>query len=504
MLRPLRSWGLAAGVFPLFIAVVFVLARAAAIDKSSIQFTRSPPDSANVSQLSQRPPSTNAQVHSAVNPRTNVIVDAPQSSNSQVEGPYSRVAEPVQQRKESNDQIVPLDAKAYGRSQSQSPANVGPSLEVNLQGVARSDQFGSYTDMQDSHANIAFFLQVASSTVLMVPRLLEKLWHEDNLIVVHLDSKIPDYQVTQLRSAYGNNQKYSNVFFMERESVTYMGISMLLNTLSAMEFLLQSGRSWDYFINLSGSDYPLVSVRDMRLLLGQPRVLRQKVTFMQLAPSKSFWTELKRSRFDLQFYDTAVGFTTDATHSLLHTNKKHPLRERVGIEFVQAEAWIIAHRSYVEKACRGNFGRKLLVLLSTMKDPEEHFFPMLAWNQHALNKTLAHHSLRAVFWHHQGRRSGQHPFVVDYQGTDGRYTFWEPMLRNAPAFFARKFTAPNSSLMDLIDKFRSGAHPEPDVESVKKSFATVRFMTQCHADIERHWNSELVVGCFRGGNLKVS
>lgn len=376
-------------------------------------------------------------------------------------------------------------------------------LLLNADGVARSDQFPDYTMMDDTEAHIAFFIQLSPATVRLAPRLIDKLWHTENVIVIHVDAKAPHAEYAQLRARF-SGAPFSNVHFLPREPITYMGVSMLLNTLSAMEFLLGLPQRWDYFINLSGSDYPTVSVHNMRRLLGQPRVLRQRVSFMQLAPSKSFWEDMKKSRFDMQFADPALGLAPRApsvSHDLVSTFKRHPLAARLGVTFLQAEAWIIGHRSLVRAAARGAFARRLLVLLSDMKDPEEHFFPMLAWNDPTLNRTLAHHAMRAVFWHLNGLSSGQHPFIVeDHVGEDGSFAFW-PKIRRAPVLFARKFKTPDSPLMELIDRHKSGAHSDPDQKAVDASFRVLRFMTMCHADVERHWNSNLVVPCFKGGNL---
>lgn len=41
--------------------------------------------------------------------------------------------------------------------------------------------------------------------------------------------------------------------------VTYRGPTMVANTLHAAAVLLREGGDWDWFINLSASDYPLVT-----------------------------------------------------------------------------------------------------------------------------------------------------------------------------------------------------------------------------------------------------
>lgn len=54
--------------------------------------------------------------------------------------------------------------------------------------------------------------------------------------------------------------RVGNVRVIERANlVTYRGPTMVANTLHAAAVLLKEGGDWDWFINLSASDYPLVS-----------------------------------------------------------------------------------------------------------------------------------------------------------------------------------------------------------------------------------------------------
>lgn len=361
---------------------------------------------------------------------------------------------------------------------------------------------GMYSGLDDGEANIAFFLQVSTNTMPLVERLLRRLWHQDNIFAIHLDAKVPDWDANRLIALVAADPKYTNVHFIEREPITYKGVTMLLNTLSAIEFLLQKNARWDYFINVSGADYPLVTVQHMRKLLGQPQLVGRNVSFLQLAPDKRFWSEMQHSRFDHIFYDTALGFRRDVEHRLVETWTPHPIAEELGLEFVQAEAWVTIHRSFCKFSTRSAFARRLLVLLSNMQDPEEHFFPMLAWNSPKHNETLAHHALRSIYWSFRGQKSGQHPFVVDERDENGSYPFWGERISKSPAFFLRKFRFPDSSLMDLIDKHKSGAHMDADVDSVAKSFSVVRSMLLCLGDVDRHRYMDRVVGCFKGGNLR--
>lgn len=336
-------------------------------------------------------------------------------------------------------------------------------------------------------AKLAFFIQVSDSNLRLLSRLLIVMWHPHHLYLIHFDAKVNPATREQFVQTIQKNELLSdNVFVLEADVITYKGVSMLLNTLAAIEFLLEKSPDWDYFINLSGSDYPMVNSDTMSRILGESPIVSQNKSFIQIATNKRFWHSMKQSRFDLIYYDNALSMNKSSSSKLLSTWIHHPLfhDHDVGIEFVQAEAWIIAHRSFAAHSVRSNQARKLLLLLSMMQDPEEHFFAMLAWNSPVFNQTLAHHSFRAVFWELHGKMSGQHPYYIDNPDKDGSFPLWEGHLTLSRCFFARKVKHPHSPLLTRIDRFMSGTHPDVSKQSVSSNITAVRQFVHCIADVD--------------------
>lgn len=118
------------------------------------------------------------------------------------------------------------------------------------------------------------------SDVIKVPRLaylvsgskgdLDRLWrtlrvlyHPHNLYVVHLDLEAPADERLELARRVANESIFAsvgNVHMITRANmVTYRGPTMVANTLHACAILLKKSKDWDWFINLSASDYPLVT-----------------------------------------------------------------------------------------------------------------------------------------------------------------------------------------------------------------------------------------------------
>lgn len=102
-------------------------------------------------------------------------------------------------------------------------------------------------------------------------RTLKALYHPANRYVVHLDLEASPVERMELAIAVRDDRIYSrvgNVRVIKRANlVTYRGPTMVANTLHAAAILLKEWGDWDWFINLSASDYPLVTQDGEGLIL---------------------------------------------------------------------------------------------------------------------------------------------------------------------------------------------------------------------------------------------
>lgn len=83
------------------------------------------------------------------------------------------------------------------------------------------------------------------------------------MYVVHLDLEAsPQERADLVNFVEGHQifQRFGNVKVIKKANlITYRGPTMVANTLHAAAILLREGGDWDWFINLSASDYPLVT-----------------------------------------------------------------------------------------------------------------------------------------------------------------------------------------------------------------------------------------------------
>ncbi|EME31804.1 N-acetylglucosaminyltransferase [Galdieria sulphuraria] len=310
-----------------------------------------------------------------------------------------------------------------------------------------------------TEANISYFIQVSTSNVATLSRLMRVLYHKDNLYAIHFDKKIEDQLVTwTLReiarvitrvSAGTNLTLPSNIIVIPRKYVSYMGISMVLNTIAGMEALAESSH-WDFFINLSGSDYPLLSQSQIRRILGHAKQKHPRPNFMWIDGNSDKW----RNRLSDLHFDPALYEELDVPHNpggfeLLEAvppGAKHPLANASWFSFSKCEAWMILSNELVEHIIRSVISKELLIKFAHSLASDEHFFCTLLKAQQDnfphINSTMRF----ILWWHPQLGNSGARPFTLD-----DKWWLIGKALRCSGAFFARKFSDSNADVLEAID-----------------------------------------------------
>lgn len=110
---------------------------------------------------------------------------------------------------------------------------------------------------------IAYFIMVHNEPEQFI-RLFKKIYARDQFYLIHIDRKANE-DVTEM--IQGFLVHYPNAFILESMNITSGGFNMVQIELNAMEFLLNVSTEWEYFINLSGEDYPLKSQAIIRQFL---------------------------------------------------------------------------------------------------------------------------------------------------------------------------------------------------------------------------------------------
>lgn len=95
-------------------------------------------------------------------------------------------------------------------------------------------------------------------------KLFKAIHSNQNHYLIHIDKKAHKSITNDIKTFLS---QYENVYYLISEKVVWGGYSMVQAELNGMKFLLDLGVEWDYFINLSGQDFPLKSQKEISKFL---------------------------------------------------------------------------------------------------------------------------------------------------------------------------------------------------------------------------------------------
>nr|DAD29150.1 TPA_asm: hypothetical protein HUJ06_030618 [Nelumbo nucifera] len=141
----------------------------------------------------------------------------------------------------------------------------------------------------------AYLISASEGDVEKLKRTLLALYHPGNYYLLHMDNGAPEMEHLELAEFVSGNPvfaQFDNVWIVGKPNlVTYRGPTMLATTLHAIAMLLRTCK-WDWFINLSASDYPLVTQDD---LIDAFSNLPRDLNFIQHS-SRLGWKQSKRGK----------------------------------------------------------------------------------------------------------------------------------------------------------------------------------------------------------------
>lgn len=160
----------------------------------------------------------------------------------------------------------------YSSSSSSSSYN-HDSSHFDIVSFAKSDDSsGFFVDMniekpsefpKEKAPRLAYLISGTKGDSKRMMRTLQAVYHPRNQYILHMDLEAPPRERLELTMAVKNDPTFSeveNVRVMAQSNlVTYKGPTMIATTLQAIAILLKESLNWDWFINLSASDYPLVT-----------------------------------------------------------------------------------------------------------------------------------------------------------------------------------------------------------------------------------------------------
>ncbi|KAE8687900.1 Slow growth 1-like protein [Hibiscus syriacus] len=266
---------------------------------------------------------------------------------------------------------------------------------------------------------LAYLISGSAGEGVSLMRTLKALYHPRNQYAVHLDleaSAEERLQVAEFVKSEPLFRKVGNVRMVIRANlVTYRGPTMVTNTLHAAAILFKEGGQWDWFINLSASDYPLVTQDD---LLHTLSAIPRDVNFIEHT-SDIGWKEYQRAKPVI----IDPGLYSRKKLDVFWASEKRSVP--TAYRLFTGSAWMMLSRPFIEYCLWGwdNLPREF-------------------------RSTTVNHDLHFISWDNPPK---QHPHFLtlnDYQ---------QMVDSNAP--FARKF-GKNEPVLDKIDSELLGCNAD--------------------------------------------
>ncbi|KAI9125661.1 hypothetical protein K1719_003079 [Acacia pycnantha] len=303
---------------------------------------------------------------------------------------------------------------------------------------------------QDSSVpRIAYLISGSMGDGESLKRTLKALYHPRNQYAVHLELEASTEERLELANYVKNEPLFAQLgnvrVIVKANLVTYRGPTMVTNTLHAASILLKEGGDWDWFINLSASDYPLVTQDD---LLHTMSTIPRHFNFIEHT-SDIGWKE----------YHRAKPIIIDPGLYSLHKSDVFWVTEKRNVpsayKLFTGSAWMMLSRPFVEYCIWGwdNLPRNVLMYYANFLSSPEGYFHTVICNAEEFRNTTVNHDLHFISWDNPPK---QHPHFLK----DKDYS--RMVDSNAP--FARKFGR-NEPVLDKIDTELLGLNADGYVPS---------------------------------------
>lgn len=295
---------------------------------------------------------------------------------------------------------------------------------------------GSNGDHNTEPPRFAYLISGTKGDSERMLRTLDAVYHPRNQYILHLDLEAPPRERLDLTISVKNDptfQEVDNVRVMAQSNlVTYKGPTMIASTLQAIAILLKESKNWDWFINLSASDYPLVTQDDLLHVFSN---LSRNLNFIEHSQLHG-WKLNQRAKPII----IDPGLYLSKKSDLAMTTQRRSLP--TSFKLFTGSAWVILTRSFLEYCIWGwdNFPRTILMYYANFVSSPEGYFHTVICNTEEFRSTAIGHDLHYIAWDTPPK---QHPKSLTTKD------FGQMINSSAP--FARKFHK-DDPVLDKIDK----------------------------------------------------
>lgn len=283
---------------------------------------------------------------------------------------------------------------------------------------------------------LAYLISGTKGDSQRMMRTLQAIYHPRNQYILHMDLEAPPRERLNLTMSVKNDPTFNevdNVRVMAQSNlVTYKGPTMFACTLQAIAILLKESLNWDWFINLSASDYPLVTQDDLLYVLSN---VSRNLNFIEHTQIYG-WKLNQRAKPII----VDPGLYLSKKSEIAWTTQRRSLP--TSFKVFTGSAWVILTRAFVEYCIWGwnNLPRTTLMYYTNFVSSPESYFHTIICNTKEFQHTAISHDLHYIAWDSPPK---QHPRSLTMKDFD--------KMINSSAPFARKFHK-DDPVLDKIDK----------------------------------------------------
>jgi len=210
-------------------------------------------------------------------------------------------------------------------------------------------------------------------------RLFRAIYHPANYYLVHVDRRSGVRLQTEIQDFLSS---FTNASLLKSQSIRWGGYSIVDAELRGIEELLRISSKWEFFINLSGQDFPLKSQTHIQDFLGRN-------------VGKDFIKVADQSKFRPDTISRLQNYHIEFGNRILRIpiNRLYPR----GVTSQIGNQWMISTRKFCEFVCYSLEVKRLKRFYRHTFIPDEGFFQTVIMNT-SYKGTIVNDDKRTIMW----------------------------------------------------------------------------------------------------------
>lgn len=211
-------------------------------------------------------------------------------------------------------------------------------------------------------------------------RLFKSIYNPNNYYLIHIDKKASKDLHKEVTNFIND---FENTYILESESIVWWWYSMVNVELNWIKKLLELWLNWDFFINLSGQDYPVKSQNDINIFLKENRENNYIKVSNQITERPDTMNRIENYFIDNWNYINEI------------KNEKRDFLEDT-IPYIWWQ-WMILNRKCCEFICNSLETKKFEDYYINTLIPDESYFQTLLMNS-SFDWNIINDDKRSIIW----------------------------------------------------------------------------------------------------------